>query len=517
MELMELKQEYGFAVLSLIFCKTSDGCKSLLFAEIEYMPKYLVHTQCQGEDCLSIDKGRAKLWYERLTLSVDEAYAIFQTASGGHEFSIKLLSESGKPVVVPIRMIAPDLQEQRFVYTSGPRYCDGSPVIARCWHGAQIDTVLALDSSSYLSNIVADNKIAVWISDHLCFSLADYIGYLSGMIAVYPNPYYCRTHLRMVPGARPSDVDQVVIRYDRDCTGLGLKLLLSDQLNGTYGQIREVAISGFETRINLAGVAGAVGYAIVDSHARIVDAEKFTSFIRSIKGEISVVKVKSHKCQDGSCQFLPIRQSGGFSIGNEGGSMDLELDGKIRKLKYSREERYRAKDQYAFYKQPGEAEQLVRRLINSARQSVLIIDPYFSDDAAKMYLEAANVPVEVLCTEGGLNVKKDAFDIVDHGQAMLEYVETLNNDGRNVTVYVTGHADLHDRFIVLDGNEVWLLGSSLKDIGASLSVITKMNDGEGVAQKLIAIKNQCPSRLLAVWLRMSRGKCVVGTTKQEQA
>ena len=518
MELTELKQSYEFAVLSLLFCKPSAGCEYLLFAELEYMPKYLARTHCQVEDSLSIDQGRAKLWYERLTLSVDEAYAIFQSASAVHELKIELRGKRGESLIVPIRMIAPDLQGQHFVVARGPRYCDESPVIARCWHGAQVDAVLVLDVSSYLSKIIADDKIATWISDHLCFSLADCVEYLSGVVAVYPNPYYCRTHLRMVPGAQPSGVDQIVIRYDRDCSAFGLKLLLSDQLNGTYGQIREVAIRGFETRVDLAGVAGAVGYAIVDSHGRIVDAEKFTSFIRCIKGDISVAKVEAHKCQDGSCQFLPVRQSGGFSIGDGDTSLELELDGKIRKIKYSRDEQCRAKNQYAFYKQPGEAEQLVRRLINSARQSVLIIDPYFSDDAAKMYLEAANVPVEVLCTEGGLNVKEDASDVVDHGQMLLKYVERLNSVGRKVSVCVTGHADLHDRFIVLDSKEVWLLGSSLKDIGASLSVVTKMNDGEGVAQKLITIKSLCSSGSLEDWLLASRGKNLTdGLVEQERA
>lgn len=223
----------------------------------------------------------------------------------------------------------------------------------------------------------------------------------------------------MVPNVGTSGADQIVVRYDRDCSGLGLKLLLSDQLNGTYGQLREVAITGFETRVDLTGVAGEVGYMIIDSCGRVIEGEEFTSFIRRIEGNISVVNVKAHKCQDGSCQFLPLRQIGGFSIGDDGSSIDLELDGKIRKLEYSRDEKRRVKDQYAFYQEPGVAEQLVRRLINSARKKILIIDPYFSDDAARMYLEAANVPVEVLCTEGGLNSK-----MADSDGALLGSVPT---------------------------------------------------------------------------------------------
>mgnify|MGYP006972119141 CR=1 FL=1 len=44
--------------------------------------------------------------------------------------------------------------------------------------------------------------------------------------------------------------------------------------------------------------------------------------------------------------------------------------------------------------------------------------------------------------------------------------------------------DFHDRFLVIDGQEVYLIGASIKDAGKKSFTITKIEDGK-IVQDLI--------------------------------
>ena len=60
----------------------------------------------------------------------------------------------------------------------------------------------------------------------------------------------------------------------------------------------------------------------------------------------------------------------------------------------------------------------------------------------------------------------------------------MNCTDRRIEVIVAGSGQLHDRFMIVDDSDVWMLGSSMKSLGDSLSVIVKLQDGIKTAKLL---------------------------------
>lgn len=91
---------------------------------------------------------------------------------------------------------------------------------------------------------------------------------------------------------------------------------------------------------------------------------------------------------------------------------------------------------------------------------------------------------------------EEIFDYIDSVPAALT-IRLLTHDKKPVfrTLYQALHStrpnvearqslQFHDRFIVLDGREVWHLGASLNRIGVSTSMVSKVLDPEALARLL---------------------------------
>ena len=100
----------------------------------------------------------------------------------------------------------------------------------------------------------------------------------------------------------------------------------------------------------------------------------------------------------------------------------------------------------------------VSELVRSARQRIILIDNYCDDRVLKLL---AKREPKVVCQI--LSRYTDSFreDIERHNKqyASIEFVQLSHKN--------------HDRFLIID-NDAYLLGASLKDMGKSMSAITKM-------------------------------------------
>ena len=141
-------------------------------------------------------------------------------------------------------------------------------------------------------------------------------------------------------------------------------------------------------------------------------------------------------------------------------------------------------------------------IIASARERLIIVDPYFSAASIEDFIEDidARVEVSVYCSSGAL--KEDKSNAL--GKRLQEKVERLVQEGRRITVAVAGHRYIHDRFIVVDGREAWLLGSSVATLGDSLSAIIKLENGSEVSDVLLEYINKMSGKQsLEEWLQRS--------------
>ncbi|MCL2282453.1 MAG: ORF6N domain-containing protein [Fibromonadales bacterium] len=114
---------------------------------------------------------------------------------------------------------------------------------------------------------------------------------------------------------------------------------------------------------------------------------------------------------------------------------------------------------------------LANNIIKSAKQSIILIDNYIDDSVLTMFgKKSKNVKVTLLSK----NISKQLSLDVD--KFNLQYSNTIEAKIFDLS---------HDRFLIIDGKEVYHLGASLKDLGKRWFAFSKMEPGGlGLLEKL---------------------------------
>lgn len=117
-----------------------------------------------------------------------------------------------------------------------------------------------------------------------------------------------------------------------------------------------------------------------------------------------------------------------------------------------------------------DARSFVERLVASAKKSLLLIDNWAT--AATLDLLAKKrrgVKATIITSE---HRKKD----VPHRQISDDDIASFNAQYGNLSVRYS--ETFHDRFLIIDDKVLYLIGASLKDLGAKCFGFTKMDAGE---------------------------------------
>ena len=107
-----------------------------------------------------------------------------------------------------------------------------------------------------------------------------------------------------------------------------------------------------------------------------------------------------------------------------------------------------------------DAYELVERLIKSARKSILLIDNYVDESVLTMMSEkevGVQVDIYTKAISKALKLAESKFNDQYGGLALHET------------------AIVHDRFLILDDQTIYLIGASLKDAGKKLFAITQIS------------------------------------------
>lgn len=96
----------------------------------------------------------------------------------------------------------------------------------------------------------------------------------------------------------------------------------------------------------------------------------------------------------------------------------------------------------------------LRDLLASAKQSVVVVDPYLDEQIFDAYLSAVvpGVAVRLICGKNSAGLKTAISKFISQTKGSLE-------------VRVSG--SIHDRVVFLDGRSCWVLGQSIKDAAKS--------------------------------------------------
>lgn len=122
----------------------------------------------------------------------------------------------------------------------------------------------------------------------------------------------------------------------------------------------------------------------------------------------------------------------------------------------------RCRKQYFFCDgEEYQAKKAIFKIMKRAAKSLVIVDTYL-DDTIFDYIESLDSSVNVqILTGNRIAIFKKLFK---------HYVETHpNTEGRELS-------DCHDRFLIIDGDEVWHLGASINHAGKKAFMLNKVID-----------------------------------------
>lgn len=136
---------------------------------------------------------------------------------------------------------------------------------------------------------------------------------------------------------------------------------------------------------------------------------------------------------------------------------DKKFDKVFEQLQYEEDVRQKI----FFEGQIYDAYNLIIDIIKKANKKIIIIDNYIDDSVLKMLIKKNNNVEVVVLTSEKSNIQK-----ID--------IEKFNNQYGKLKVVKINK--FHDRFIVIDNNEMYHLGSSIKDLGKKCFGINKIED-----------------------------------------
>ena len=512
---------YRQAVFTAVFTFIK-GYGELIFGSLEFVPKFL--GACSGvDDEQYVKVGNRRLFFLRHVIdNVSEALDMYRQAT--QTGLIRLPWQKDDPPInmmpyAPAQDIAADdigtvgngegaelrggFSLVYFPRLEDPFYVDNPPFRRSTFRGALASHVMLNGRNRDLEKFLGDKAISKWIEDRLMFPLNENLEYLCSFSCIFPNPYYCRSHMRLVPQSSGRK-DCVRVVFDRDCSSQGLTLQLEERVSLNLGPVRLLPIDNRIIEVELTGCSDEVGYKVLDRNGRILECQDFAPFLRGINVEFFLSKPRKSKKDLGDGKAL--LSDNGIQIPGrlkkDGDIPELKLQHKRAVFRFARDAREKARFQYLYYAQREAAERKIWGIFLSARKTLTIVDPYFSEASIEDFIEDLDdsIKISVYCSSGALKVKNSN----ESGKRLHKKVMGLVAQGKKIEVEVVGHDHIHDRFIIVDGHESWLLGSSVATLGGSLSAIIKLENGNEVSSKLLSyLKAIFGKQSLEDWLKKS--------------
>ena len=121
------------------------------------------------------------------------------------------------------------------------------------------------------------------------------------------------------------------------------------------------------------------------------------------------------------------------------------------------------KQRIFFQGQIYDAYSLIVDIIKKANKKILIIDNYVDDNILKMLTKKKNNVEVVILTSDKSNIQNIDIQKFNKEYPILKIAKTNK---------------FHDRFIVIDNEEMYHLGASIKDVGKKCFGINKIEDKE---------------------------------------
>ena len=128
---------------------------------------------------------------------------------------------------------------------------------------------------------------------------------------------------------------------------------------------------------------------------------------------------------------------------------------------------YISKQNNYYYSQGNfyEAKRMVIKIMRSANNSIVIIDPYL-DDIIFNYIDLIDTEIDIKLITS--KIKKLFKELLNDLRNIRKNIDARQSEG------------FHDRYIIIDGKEIWNLGTSINHIGKNAFQINKVTEEETI-------------------------------------
>ena len=106
-----------------------------------------------------------------------------------------------------------------------------------------------------------------------------------------------------------------------------------------------------------------------------------------------------------------------------------------------------------------DAQLFISNLIKQAKRNIVLIDNYIDETTLILFSNNQNIKVEIYTQ----NISKQLLQVVEKYNKQYSNIEL-----KNLTKF-------HDRFLLIDNNELYHIGASLKDLGNKTFAFSKLN------------------------------------------
>lgn len=504
---------YRQAIIHLAWIRNAET-GHLLFGMVELRPNELPDTVgCATKSFHAEPKHCESLHYRRfILLSAADAIEWYEHAACG---TLDFPRESGRPVREDDSKLVggPFVQEPPWPHL----VTSNELIFAPDWlHGSRTHFLFPEKAlRGWIAETVRVRANRETLEQWLNFDVVDaYPDYQGVLCMLAPNPVFRsieRTHVEdATEGPRETVAYKLIARQGQRLDGLRLEVV-DERLRGRMEpRVHEfgsdaIAILEFSADVNREGQS------ITHPEHGLLGWHEPLPILRTIHTRMGLVTRRKTVQVPAAGRKRPAYEYEANEVGSEeesvvGDAVDAAaVVSRLTDAEHRRALRRAAHDydQQWFDRTPDEAAHYLRERIGRARETVLIVDPWFAGRELLAFGHAIRSPdVELRILTSAQGLKRDALgdSSVDSGRKLLRIVnETFDDYPRKPQIRIlTGNPPpIHDRFLVVDG-AVWLSGNSLNTLGERAGMIVKLPDPGPVVVRLEAFWRR--ASFLSDWL-----------------
>ncbi len=493
--LQQFRADYSYANVHLSWAKKKERLL-YIFGLVELLPQEFPRPLILGPESRAISKTGWSLGFRRIVTTVEDAYDYYMSFLHGRLLDFDYSSGSlRRDVEVPGAEIPKSFNHLPLDRMKVPAIGDSSvPPYLASWHICpRIHECLAREQkhiSDFLNNQKHIETAVQWFAERLFFNIEGYAEYLGGTVLVAPNPLFRKVDSQ--PRVDPSDSmkESVVLRVHprKDRAAKGLRVICTEKDTGNKV---ERVLEGDCTELFFGHKIQEVSEEIICPVRGTLYRTAPLGFIRSIKLDMLLtfaqyeLNVKD-EATGKECNVIAQKEERMPSLIGEDTSPMPFLNQKL--IREQEKEGTKYEQHWFGGEQQEAAKDYLHSILRRATKQAWIVDPYFGFMELAEYFSAVgdwSVRVNILTSAEFLRKRRGKKEsIAEEGDALWQLWQKLAEDitqGNkhllpfSIKVMAGEKPPVHDRFIVAD-NRVWIIGSSLNELGSRGTVTLRLPD-----------------------------------------